>query len=111
MIDGNLRHGLRFRQPQVDCEASAPLSVGLLRTPVSYASTGGAEMKFDRFAANLCLALTRDIDTFAFIVISPEHTVAPTYRAIACRRPFGHPLESPLNCAAVAGTLDHRSPP
>jgi len=107
MVDGNLRHGLWFRQPQVDCDASPPLSVGLPRAPVGYASTGGAEMKFDRLATDVSFGLTGDMDTFAFEVISPEHAVAPTYGAIACGGPLGHPLEPPLNCAAVAGSLNH----
>jgi len=64
-------------------------------------------MKTDRLAPYVGLGRTRNSDSFAFEVVCPEHTVAATYGAIAGGGSLGHPVKPPLNCTAVAGTLDH----
>lgn len=108
-VNRNLCDSLRFGQPQVDCDATPALFVSFQRSPICDAATCGAEMEADELATNIGLRRTRDMDAFAFEVISPQHAVAATDGAIAHRGRLGHPLEPPLNCAAVAGTLDHFS--
>ncbi len=48
-----------------------------------------------------------DTDALAFKTIRPKHAVAGTYGAIARLGELGHPFKAPLNCTAVAGTLNH----
>ncbi len=70
MVDGKVRHSLRFAQPHVDRHATPPLFVGLQRPPIHHAATCGAEMEPERLAPDVGLGRTRDMDAFAFEVIS-----------------------------------------
>ena len=70
MVDGKVRHSLRFAQPHVDRHATPTLFVGLQRPPIHHAATCGAEMEPERLAPDVRLARTRDMDAFAFEVIS-----------------------------------------
>lgn len=69
MVNGNLRHSLRFGQPQVDRDATPALFVSFQRSPICHAATCGTKMEPDGLAADVGLGRTRDIDAFAFEVI------------------------------------------
>lgn len=109
MVNGNLRHGSGFGQAQVYGDAAPTFLVRFLRSPKCHATTLRAEVEFDRVASDIGLGRSRDIDSLAFIVVCPRHSVPPTNRAIAGRGGLGHSAETPANCAAVAGALDHLS--
>src|SRR6266481_5055705 len=64
-------------------------------------------MKHDPLSPCVGLGRTRDIDAPALKFIGPQRAVAATRGAIARRGRLGHPFEAPLNCTAVARTLDH----
>ena len=66
-------------------------------------------MELERLTSDVGLSWTRDVDSFDLKVIGPENTVAATYRAITRRDRLERAIETPFNCAAVAGTVDHLS--
>jgi len=64
-------------------------------------------MKHDPLSPCVGLGRTRDIDAPALKFISPQRAVASTRSAITRRGRLSHLFEAPLNCTAVARTLDH----
>jgi hypothetical protein len=44
-VNRDLRHGLWFREPQVDRDATSSVFIGIQRSPEGHAATRGAEMK------------------------------------------------------------------
>jgi len=107
MVNWDLRHSFRFGQPQIHRDAPSPFFGCLKRSPIRHAAALGTEVKLNRVATNVCLGRTRNVDTFAFIVIGPQHPVPTTHGAIARRCRLGDSAESPVHCAAVAGAFDH----
>jgi len=111
VVNGKLRHRLRFRQPKIDRDATLSVFARLLRSPIRDAATYLTEMKLNRRAPDVGSGRTRDSDAFTLKVVCPEHAVAATYRAIACRGGLGQPFEPPLHRTAVTGTSDHFTHP
>lgn len=107
MVDGKVRHNVRFGQPHVDGQATPPFLVSLQRAPIRHAAACRAEMETERLAADICLGRPGDMNTFALKVIDPQHAIAATCGAIARRGGLGRGVETPLNCTAEAGTVDH----
>jgi hypothetical protein len=60
-------------------------------------------------AASPCIGPRVPGNTYVFIfeAIRPQRTVATTYCAVAGRCLIGKPIETPADCAAMAGTLNH----
>jgi hypothetical protein len=83
MIDGKLRHSLRFGQPHVDGDPTPTLFAWFPGSPIGHAATYGTEMKLQRFASDVGSGRTPDIDAFAFKVIGPKDPVPAAYGAIA----------------------------
>ena len=78
-----------------------PSLFGSNAAPVGDTAALGAEMKPKRVSADVGLGCARDVDSFALVVICPEHAIAATCRAVACGRRLGHPVELPLNRSAM----------
>jgi hypothetical protein len=110
VINGNLRHSLRFREAQVDGDATPTLRAKFQFSPIRHAATCGAEMKSSP-SRYVGLGWAEDTDALAFKAVCPKHAVAATYGAIARLGRLSDPFEAPLNCTAVAGTLNHFEPP
>jgi hypothetical protein len=111
MVNGNLCHILRVGQPQVDPHGTPPAFAGFQASPVRNAATCRAEMKHDPPSPCVGLGRTRDLDAPAALkFIGPQRAVTATRGAIARRGRLGQPFEAPVNCTAVARTLDHFRP-
>ena len=109
-INRNLRYILRFRETQVDRDATPTRWVKFQFTPIRQAATRGAEVK--RVPSGYVgLGWAGDTDALAFKTICPKHTVPATYGATARLGRFGRPFDAPLNCTAVAGALSHFQTP
>jgi hypothetical protein len=108
MIDRHMFDGLRFRQSQIHRNSATPLLAARYRPPKNDTTTGRAKVELDGLTPHIKLRGTLNMDSLAFIVIGPQRTVAPTHRTVTCRRPFWHPLELPMDRAAVTGAWNHR---
>ncbi len=111
MVDGKMRYERRFRQSKVHRNTAPAFFVTFPRSPIGHATALGAKMKSDSFATYINLGRPRNRYPLAFEIVSPQSAVAAANGTIACRRRLGYFAEAPLNGAAVAGTLDHVSPP
>src|SRR4029077_1550260 len=109
MIDGKLRDRFRLGEPHVDGDATPPVIVCLQGAPIGATAAGGTKMEFERLAADVGFRRAGDLDAFIFVVVRPQHAVAPAHGAIACRDRVRHALVAPLDCTAVAGTFEHFS--
>lgn len=94
MVNRKFGNRIRFSQPQIDRDPTSPVLRGQC-SPVGDAAAGAAKVELDGRAANVGLRWSRDVNAFAFKVISPQHAVTPTYGAIARRCGFGHAFELP----------------
>src|SRR5262245_8318717 len=109
MVDGQPRYCLRFRQPHIHGDATAPFLVRLQRAPIGDTAAIGTEMEFERLAADVGFGRTGDLDALILVVVGPQHAIAPTHGAIARRDRVRHAFVPPLHCAAVAGAFEHFS--
>jgi hypothetical protein len=53
VVDRYLCHGFRFRETQVDGNATPPVLILLLRAPEGYAAASGTEVELKRLTSNI----------------------------------------------------------
>ena len=102
------RDRIGLGEAQVHRDAAPAVAALMERAPVGEAAAGRAEVERERIGRHVRGRRTRDVDADAFVVVRPQHAVAATGRAVACRRPVGRAVEAPADGAAAAGTFDHR---
>src|SRR4029077_8048945 len=105
----NLRHSFGLRQAQVHGDPETSLLILLQSAPDGYAAANWTEVKLESLAPNIRLRLTRDLDAFIFVVVRPEHAVAPACRAVAGGRTVRLPFKLPSHRATETGSLNHFS--
>ena len=108
MDDRDGANVLWFGEPEIDGEAAATVLAGRDGAPIRHAAAFSAKVK-----ADLPVAPGVDFcgpgygDPLAFIVIGPQHAIAPTHRAIACVGKFRHAVKTPVNRAAMTFAVHH----
>jgi hypothetical protein len=85
------------------------LLILLQSAPEGYAAAAWTEVKLESLAPDIRLRLTRDLDAFIFVVVRPEHAVAPACRAVAGGRTVRLPFKLPWHRATETGSLNHFS--
>src|SRR5262245_23791068 len=95
MVDRKMRDGFRLGEPNIDCDATPAVFVCFNAPPIRYATADGAKVKLDRFPPHVVLGTARDVDSFAFEVVNPQHAVPTTDGAIARRGRLRHTFEAP----------------
>ena len=85
------------------------LLILLQSAPEGYAAAAWTEVKLESLAPDIRLRLTRDLDAFIFVVVRPEHAVAPACRAVAGGRTVRLPFKLSSHRATETGSLNHFS--
>jgi len=105
-VDGG--HGLWFREPEVDGDSAAPILIGREPAPIGYATAVRTEMKTELpTSPRIDPRRARYQYPLAFVVIGPEHSVAPADRAIARRGGLRDSFKAPADGPAMASPIDH----
>jgi hypothetical protein len=86
-------HSFGLRQTQVHGDPESSLLILLQSAPEGYAAAAWTEVKLESLAPDIRLRLTRDLDAFIFVVVRPEHAVAPACRAVAGGRTVRLPFK------------------
>jgi hypothetical protein len=85
------------------------LLILLQSAPEGYAAANWTEVKLESLAPDISQRFTRDLDAFIFVVVRPEHAVAPACRAVAGGRTVRLPFKLPSHRATETGSLNHFS--
>src|SRR4029077_575077 len=108
VIHDDAAYGIRFREPQIDSDAAPPIVAWVARAPIGDAPAVRAKMKANVLPpAGVGAGGARHANAFIFVVVGPQHAVAPADRAVAGSGRVRHPVETPADRAAVTRAFDH----